>query len=471
MTVAIANVNTNNTFDYWRVTTNQIANAMSNIVVTTNANVATGNAIINGYFTANGLTANSITINGGVGVVNVATGNVTANLLTTNVAIITLANIVTLNVSSVAGFANLTVNNATITNGNFTNITISVGTVTGNLIANVANLATANIPSLVGVVTGTIGTLTTNTITVNNTIKIGNTASNVTIAGPNTTQQGGSYWLNGNGQWALVPGGLVIGGSNTQVQINDSGVLNAYSSFVYDKTTLTLTLTNAVSAALGTITTLNGTTINGTTANLTNIIANTITVNNTIKIGNTAANITISGPNTTQQGGTYYLNGNGSWSTVAGVSPGGGNTSIQYSNTGVFAGNSNFTYDYTSQNLSVGNTVTAKSYVVGNNSIQQVYVTTSGTGSQQIDSFLIASYRAAEYIISVSNTSSNAFQLSKILVIHNGGSVQTTEYGLMATNGVIGSFTTSINATAVSVNITPTLSTTIVNIQRTLLAN
>lgn len=471
MTVAIANVNTNNTFDFWRTITNQMANAMTNIVVTTNANVATGNAIINGYFTANGLIANTITINGGTGVVNVASGNVTANLVTTNVAIITLANIVTLNVSSTAGFANLTVNNATITNGQFTNITVSANAVTGNLVANVANLATANIPSLVGVVTGTIGTLTTNTITVNNTIKIGNTASNVTIAGPNTTQQGGSYWLNGNGQWALVPGGLVIGGSNTQIQVNDSGVLNAYASFTYDKVSLTLSLTNAISAAIGSITTLTSTTGNITTANLGTVTANTITVNNTIKIGNTAANITISGPNTTQQGGTYYLNGNGSWVSVITSSPGGSNTNVQYSNGGSFAGSANFTFDYTTQNLTVGNTVTAKAVVIGNNNIQQIYVTTSGTGSQQIDSFSIASYRAAEYVIAISNTSTNSFQMSKILVIHNGGSVQTSEYGVIATNGVIGTFTTSINATAVAVNVTPTVSTATVNIQRTLLAN
>ena len=471
MTVAIANVNTNNTFDYWRTTTNQLANAMTNIVVTTNANVATGNAIVNGYYIANGIVANTITINGGVGVVNVATGNVTANLLTTNVAIATLANIVTLNVSSVAGIANLTVNNATITNGQFTNITVSAGAVTGNLTANVANLATANITTLIGVVTGTIGTLTTNTITVNNTIKIGNTSSNVTIAGPNTTQQGGSYWLNGNGSWTTVPGGLTIGGSNTYIQFNDSGLLGGVSSATYDKTTLTLALTNAISAAIGNITTVTSTTINGTTGNLTSIVANTITVNNTIKVGNTAANITISAPNTTQQGGTYYLNGNGSWISVITSSPGGSNTNIQYSNGGSFAGSANFTFDYTTQNLAVGNTVSAKTFVSGNNAEQQIYVTTSGTSSQQIDSFLIASYRAAEYLIAISNTSTNSFQVSKILVIHNGGAVQTTEYGVVATNGVIGTFTTSINATAVAVNVTPTVSTAIVNIQRTLLAN
>lgn len=467
MTVAIANVNTNNTFDYWRTTTNQIANAMSNIVVTTNANVATGNAIINGYFTANGIIANTITINGGSGVVNVATGNVTSNVLVSNVGTFTTLTTATLNVTATSTFANLSVNNFTaVSAANITNLTVTSNTVTGNISANSANLTSASIPTLTANLTALITALTANTITVNNTIKIGNTASNVTISGPNTTQQGGTYWLNGNGVWSTLPAGLAVGGSNTQVEFNDSGVLAGSAGLTFDKTTLNLGVGNVVTAVTGNYTTINATTVAGVS-----VTANTMVTNNTIKVGNTAANITISGPNTTQQGGSYYLNGNGSWSIVsAGLTIGGSNTQVQFNDSGALGGSSGLVYDKTASNLTVANTITANIHINGNNATQQIYFTTSGASSQQIDSFLIANYRAAKYIISMSNTSTNSYLVTELLVLHNGGAVQTTEYAMMVSNTIIGSFTTSINATAVSVNVTPTLTTTTVNMQRTLMA-
>lgn len=59
MTVTVANVANTNTFDYWRVRTNELATAMSNVVVTT-ANPAVGNASIIGTFTANVLAGNTV---------------------------------------------------------------------------------------------------------------------------------------------------------------------------------------------------------------------------------------------------------------------------------------------------------------------------------------------------------------------------------------------------------------------------
>lgn len=63
MTKIVANTNTTNTFDYWRNRTNELADAMTNYVVTTDSNTAVGNAAISGTFTANVLTANTLSIN------------------------------------------------------------------------------------------------------------------------------------------------------------------------------------------------------------------------------------------------------------------------------------------------------------------------------------------------------------------------------------------------------------------------
>lgn len=59
MTVSVANVANTNTFDYWRNRTNELATAMSNVVVTT-ANPAVGSASITGTFTANVLAGNTV---------------------------------------------------------------------------------------------------------------------------------------------------------------------------------------------------------------------------------------------------------------------------------------------------------------------------------------------------------------------------------------------------------------------------
>jgi hypothetical protein len=62
MTVAVANVANTNTFDYWRNRTNELATAMSNVVVSVNSNTATGNAAITGSFTANVLIAETVRV-------------------------------------------------------------------------------------------------------------------------------------------------------------------------------------------------------------------------------------------------------------------------------------------------------------------------------------------------------------------------------------------------------------------------
>lgn len=61
MTVLIANVDsTTDTFGQWVSKTNIIADALSNKVVSTNSNTATGNAAISGTFTANAYFGNTL---------------------------------------------------------------------------------------------------------------------------------------------------------------------------------------------------------------------------------------------------------------------------------------------------------------------------------------------------------------------------------------------------------------------------
>lgn len=60
MTVTVANVANTNTFDFWKNRTNELADAMTNKVVTVNTAATTGNAAITGTFTANVLAGNTV---------------------------------------------------------------------------------------------------------------------------------------------------------------------------------------------------------------------------------------------------------------------------------------------------------------------------------------------------------------------------------------------------------------------------
>lgn len=63
MTALVANVDITDTFDNWRVRTNELAYAMSNLAVTVNSNTAVGNAAITGRFTGNSIAVANSTAN------------------------------------------------------------------------------------------------------------------------------------------------------------------------------------------------------------------------------------------------------------------------------------------------------------------------------------------------------------------------------------------------------------------------
>lgn len=60
MTIAIANTSNSSTFQFWLDRTNELADAMSNKVITVQSNTTSGNATVNGIFSATTLSANTL---------------------------------------------------------------------------------------------------------------------------------------------------------------------------------------------------------------------------------------------------------------------------------------------------------------------------------------------------------------------------------------------------------------------------
>jgi hypothetical protein len=78
----------------------------------------------------------------------------------------------------------------------------------------------------------------------------------------------------------------------------------------------------------------------------------------------------------------------------------------------------------------------------------------------------LASTRSAEYLVSAKDNNANAYQLSKILVIHDGTTAYVTEYGTMNTNTSVVGISAGANATHMFVNCTPTTSNSTVKYTR-----
>jgi hypothetical protein len=68
--------------------------------------------------------------------------------------------------------------------------------------------------------------------------------------------------------------------------------------------------------------------------------------------------------------------------------------------------------------------------------------TSTNTANQVLDLFSTTEYRSVKYLIQV--TSSTDYQISEVILIHNGTNSYLTEYGLVSTNGTLMSYDTDI---------------------------
>lgn len=94
--------------------------------------------------------------------------------------------------------------------------------------------------------------------------------------------------------------------------------------------------------------------------------------------------------------------------------------------------------------------------------------TVSNSANQVIDMFSTSLYRSVKYLIQV--TSSTDYQISEILLIHNGSDSFITEYGTLTTNGTLASYDSDINSSNVRLLISPNNNVNDINIVKTLIS-
>lgn len=312
---------------------------------------------------------------------------------------------------------------------------------------------------------------------------------------------------DGNGTLSWTVSATEPGGSNTQVQFNDSGTFNGVSSFTYNKNSNTLTTGNislsgnitatyyfgdgqylsnltAESAKYVTESTQSNITelgnliylnVDGDIISTGNIsVANgeftdTVTVGSNLTInssgvlnlvGNlnssTSSNVYLGSiSNVHISGGNNYevlsTDGSGNLSWVEQRSPGGSNTQVQYNNNGEFGGSSGFTFDDTTNTLEVTGNVIANTLQVGSGAYRwstiQVYsaVTNNQSPNQLLYSIPISEISGVDFEIIATDDTDQSRQFCRINSLYYEGTVQYNEYASLYINGGVGSFDVDYN--------------------------
>jgi hypothetical protein len=261
------------------------------------------------------------------------------------------------------------------------------------------------------------------------------------------------YFLQTDGEggltWSPASGGSsgngTPGGSNSQVQFNDAGDFGGDAGFTYDKVTNTLTaeylagdgsnITNITS--LGTLTSLS--------------VAGNTNFASTVDLGSVTNVKIYGGLNgfvlTTD--GTGNLNWQAAGSGGNG-SPGGGNTQIQFNNSGVFGGSAFFTFDNITNTVQVGSKLIANTMQVGSGSykfgsMSVMFAISSSTAKQVIYSIPVTECSGVDFEIIGTDTVGLKRQSVKISSIYYAGNVQYNEYAGLYVNGGVGTFGVEFN--------------------------
>jgi len=334
--------------------------------------------------------------------------------------------------------------------------------------SNATNLITGTVPSgrLTGSYTGVtaVGTLptlsanviTSNSINVANSVSIGNSVlvtGNANVGGD--LRVIGNMFISGTLAASQSAAGDIIPTSNG---VNLGSVTKRFN--VYAMTgnfAEPVTVSNSVTFG-NTYPESNGRLFGNNTLRWT-ISANTIDCGNGTFTNASFANVTVSSNSSLNIATVNTV-------FITGVSSHTGNSS--------FASNTSFDANATfSGVVSVSNNVT----VTGNTSVSN-FLSVNGisygystkynvvtTALQTADNFSATSYRSAEYIVQM--TDSTNYQVSKLLVLHDGTTAYVTEYAQLYNNSLLGTFSADINSGNVRLRVTPSTGTVVVTLTRT----
>jgi cytoskeletal protein CcmA (bactofilin family) len=462
-------------------------NPNAKLQVTGTANVSDDFAMGNNLSVANTLSVGgNTTVGGFVNVVSTGQfgGNVSVNGAATFANSMAITGNTTIS-NSIAVTGNATLSNSMIVTGNvvFSNTLYVTGNVTfsnslyitgsdtilNNLTVGNAVIFNANL-SVNGAAVFTNSMAITGNTTISNTLYV---VGNSTIT--STANISGNTWIGSN---LKIDGNLTVNGyiaftanvaGNIIPQLDNYYTLGN-TSFRWSIFASNGTFTNSIS-------------VSGSNSSFSTNLLFIDTTNSRVGVGTSTPSsiFTVNGMIESINSGIKFPDGS---IQTTGAFPNGANSQIQFfdnTQTSKFNGNAALTYTVSSNTLNLNGTANLVNATVSNNiSVSNTVIinnvgavtsgsyTVSGTSPQTMDSYSASTYRAAEYLIQLSDPANPTnFHSSKVLVVHDGTSAYTTEFGYMYSIVAMATFSGDINGGNVRLRITPATGTVVSKYVRT----
>jgi hypothetical protein len=205
-----------------------------------------------------------------------------------------------------------------------------------------------------------------------------------------------------------------------------------------------------------------------TAANLAIVSNVTITAANSTFV----SNVYFNSSNVTMNSNTFAITGLGGGNSITISSNAEGTNTRIFANTLYVQGNTTIANSTTFSNsvtvtgaLNVSNVVNFSDNSLGSNS-----VTVSSTTANVVDSFSGTTFRGGKYVISVKDNTNSVYQMTELLLMHDGSTGYTTEYATLrhvSNNLVV--FSANIAGSTVRLWATPTVANSTYKISRNLL--
>jgi len=493
--------------------------AVNGAITVNNSITANGALAVNGSISVTNSSLTITTNNSSF----ISVGNLTINT-SINATSITVSNVFATNIAgtlTTTSQPNITANNANYLNGNsaatLRSYTDSIYTAAAAYADGRAVIAYANSTAYTDARTSSVlSTAQAYTDGINSTLStaINQGSANATNLVTGTLPSGrlsGQYTgitavgtlpvLNANninGNWLIISNSISVGLNTT---VSGNSIVSGNSSIggdlrVTGNLYVTGTTSTGASAAGDIVPTSNSIFLGSATKRfsiyaMSGDFVNPVTVTNSVSFGNTypSANGILLGNNTlrwTISANSIDVSSNGNFANivvttnstlytasintlyVSGISTFGANTT--YQGNSIFNANSTFNGIVTvSNSVSISGNTAVSNYLSVNNtsymySSKYNFIT---TGAETVDSFSATSYRSAEYLIQLSDPSTSSYQVSKILILHDGTSPYITEYAQLYNKSLLGTFSADINAGNVRIRISAATTTVVAALTRT----
>jgi len=109
-------------------------------------------------------------------------------------------------------------------------------------------------------------------------------------------------------------------------------------------------------------------------------------------------------------------------------------------------------------------------YVEATAAINSNSHTTQATSAEVVDRFAKASYRSAKYVVQLTNNANSTYQTTEVLLLHDGTTTYTTEYGTITSLNTLGVIDSNISGDWVNLTVAPINANTTIKVVRTAVA-